>query len=246
MPILATLSGFYTTALLNVISWNKAYAIFAHDTFLGQKTYMLKPMDTYFETLLRKYARRGWHWEEIMRPADHFPSTSIQPLRRLGDRFTWTLPLSTHDVERSPQLDLVLEYAFFTLRPRRSRSRPDTVSYLLSAQPFQHISLDHRYVRPGRLDWTSFLADRLCSYANMDLLAMEPEDRPAWFTAWPLHKRLIHPGDPVLYSRKTLDGFKRPSGWRTFDDMIPTWFNQWYQCLQPELLEFDSTPEDQP
>jgi hypothetical protein len=246
MPILDILAGFYTTAVLNVISWNKAYAIFARDTFLDHKTYMLKPLDRYFETLIRKYNQRGWLWEEIMRPEDHDPSTSIQPIRRLGDRFSWTIPLSTQDVERPQQPDLVLEYSSFTLRPRRSRSRPATASYLLSTESFQHIALNYRFVRPGRLDWTSFLADRLYSYANLALLAMKPEDRPVWFSPGSRHRRLICVGDQVFYDQKTIDEFRRPEGWRTFDQNIPQWYSQWYQGLDSSLREFDSTPEDCP
>jgi hypothetical protein len=240
MPILGILSGFYTTAVLNVIAWNKAYALFARDTFLHRKTYMLKPLDPYFETLIRKYTQRGWRWEEVMRPEDHSTTTAIQPIRRLGDRFTWMVSLSTQDVETPRQPDLVLEYSFFSLRSRRTRSRPATVSYLLSAEPFRHITLDYRFVRPGRhRTWLFFLEDRLCAYANLGLLAMKPEDRPAWFD------RLISL-DPLLYDQKTMDEFQRPEGWTTFDGDIPRWYDQWYSRLDPKLKEFKPAPEDQP
>jgi hypothetical protein len=181
-----------------------------------------------------------------MRPEDHSPSTSIQPIRRLGDRFTWPINLSTQDVERSRQPDLVLEYSVFTLRPRRRRSKPATLSYLVSVEPFQHISLNHRFVRPGRLDWTDFLAERLYSYANLGLLAMKPEDRPEWFDSWARHGYLIHTVESTFYDQSTIDEFQRPEHWRTFDESIPRWYDQWYSRLDPRLLKFESTPEDQP
>ena len=36
------LQGLYMTAVLNIITWNKAYALFARDTFVRRKSYMLK------------------------------------------------------------------------------------------------------------------------------------------------------------------------------------------------------------
>ncbi|RMZ88245.1 hypothetical protein DV736_g4532, partial [Chaetothyriales sp. CBS 134916] len=243
MPILGILGGFYTTAVLNVISWNKAYALFARDTFLDRTTYMLKPLDTYFETLLRKYKRRGWSWAEIMRPEDYSPRTSIQPNRRLGDRHTWTISLPTEGVEKAPQPDLVLEYSCFMLQPRRTRSNPTTLSYLLSAEPFQHLSLNYRYVRAGRLTWIGFLAERLHSYAKLDILAMEPKDRPKWVRRDErFHYNIM---DDFYHNSDVLTQFQKPKDWRTFDSEIPRWYKQWYSSLSPQALEFPAELEDQ-
>lgn len=71
MAIIGILTGFYITAIVNVISWDKAYAVFARDTFIDRKSYMLKPIDEYFERLMYKYTRLGWRMEEIMRSEHH-------------------------------------------------------------------------------------------------------------------------------------------------------------------------------
>jgi hypothetical protein len=68
---------------------------------------------------------------------------------------------------------------------------------------------------------------------------MKPKDRPTWFDPH-------FSSDPRFYAQKTIDEFQRPEGWRTFDEDIPRWYDQWYSLLEPELKEFKSTPEDQP
>ncbi|KAK5271995.1 hypothetical protein LTR40_013929, partial [Exophiala xenobiotica] len=190
MPIQAILANFYTTAVVNIVTWNKAYSLFPKETLLEKKTFMLKLMDDYFETLLRKYVRRGWDLEEIVRREDYTPSSSIQPVRRLGDRFTWTVRLPMESLEQSKHPDFVLEHSTFALEKRQDLFGRD--GYFLRAEPFEHIALEHRFVvapNPQPLDlasnypkWTRFLADRLHKRAEYGLLAIEPDERPEWYT----------------------------------------------------------------
>jgi len=55
VPMLAILRGFYTTLVVNVIFWNKAYALYPQSSFLHHKTYLLRPMTDYFSGMLAKY-----------------------------------------------------------------------------------------------------------------------------------------------------------------------------------------------
>jgi hypothetical protein len=91
LPVQAILRGFYTTAVVNIITWNKAYAIFPDCTFLERKTYMLKPLDDFFGSQLVKYSNRGWTTLETQWVEDKKPWHSLQDRiqRRVGDSKTW-------------------------------------------------------------------------------------------------------------------------------------------------------------
>ncbi|KAK7887474.1 hypothetical protein LTR67_009894 [Exophiala xenobiotica] len=239
IPIQAILTNFYTTAVVNIVTWNKAYSLFPKETLLEKKTYMLKPMDDYFETLLRKYARRGWDLEEIVRREDHTPSSSIQPVRRLGDRFTWAVRLPMESLEQSKRPDFVLEHSTFALE-KPLLSWLGRQGYFLRADPFEHIALEHRFVvarSPQPLDgasnypkWTEFLADRLHQRAEYGLLAIEPDERPEWYTL-PQRPRNSEVKrffiDLLLNNFALIRNFKRPPSWRTCDEDVPKWYQQW-------------------
>ena len=231
MPILDILQGFYTTAVINVISWNKAYAIFARSTFLDFKTYSLKPLDPFFIESLRKYHRRGWQWEETLRRQDYSSTSSLQPLRRIGDKHTWIIHLPTQGVKKAYQPDLVLEHSHFGIVCRRSSTGPSgpMAHHLISAANFGHISLEHRFVTNGRGDFSSFLAPRLDSPARMGILQAEPEERPDWAQNITEMINDIH-----LYTSRGVKAFVPPKHWRTFDNEIPRWYKQWYR---PASLE---------
>ena len=53
----------YTTLLVNIISWNKAFAVYPQPSFLDHKGYPLTDMSDYFGTLLLKYRKRGWTFQ---------------------------------------------------------------------------------------------------------------------------------------------------------------------------------------
>ena len=73
---------------------------------------MLKPLDSYFEKLLQKYVRRGWVFEEVMGEEDESSMAALQTLRRLDDRFTWTIRLPTVGVGKPPQPDHIRTLTF--------------------------------------------------------------------------------------------------------------------------------------
>ncbi|KAJ9604902.1 hypothetical protein H2200_010291 [Cladophialophora chaetospira] len=251
-PMLGIMTGFYMTAVVNIISWNKAYAVFAKDTFIDNRTYMLQPLDAYFEGLLHKYNHRGRQLEEIMRREDHGQSTSIQPVRRLGDRFTWVVPLPTENVQPPPQADLVLESSTFAMywnkvQPWQEPGYATCASYQISVKKFEHVGLKHQLIVASTgldLDsqhptWTDFLASRLNQHAKMQLIAMKPEERPEWFNQGLDDTDGMFLGLLELDDGVTIRSFKKPEGWKNFDEMIPLWFEQWLpgfrtdDCLFP-------------
>lgn len=109
------LTSFYTTAVVNIISWDCAYSIFPDVTFLKKKTYQLKPLSNYYGFLLTKYHRRGWVCLQVPRNDDGKWTSSLQTYasRRVGDSKCWKMKLDTTDVEPGPPSS-VLELPFIT------------------------------------------------------------------------------------------------------------------------------------
>lgn len=72
-------------------------------------------MSDYYGGLLAKYEGRGWKSQDVLWPEDQPSHRSMLKVRRLGDRFTWIIPLDTGDVEHAATPDSVLEYANWKL-----------------------------------------------------------------------------------------------------------------------------------
>ena len=53
------MGSFYTTAIVNILSWNKAYAIFPLPTFVYYKSFMLEELNSRQAKKVANYARRG-------------------------------------------------------------------------------------------------------------------------------------------------------------------------------------------
>lgn len=165
-PIFAILKGFYTTLVVNVISWNKAYALFPQPSFLYHKTYLLKSINEYFGKLLMKYEKRGWKSQDTVWPEDKASHRSILESRRVGDRWTWIVPLNDTGVDRSETPDSVLEYSTFRLSKREWGPPPNMGCYGIEALQFRSLVLKYRYLNSKSVGgaeefWPGFAGPRL-------------------------------------------------------------------------------------
>ncbi|KAI0816589.1 hypothetical protein GGR55DRAFT_697422 [Xylaria sp. FL0064] len=116
-PVHAILGTYYTSCIVNFISWNRAFCIFPRATLLFGETVALTKATDYEVELHKKYSQRGWR--QRSRPIDliksgksHLLPRDISPLgvclskdRRIGGSDTWTMKLSTAGVARPPQPD---------------------------------------------------------------------------------------------------------------------------------------------
>ena len=106
-----------TTAGLNIIAWNKACAIFARETFLDNKSFMLKEAESdnpSYNEVLHSLYKRGWSLDDVTRD-EVSQNTGTRHLRRLGDSYTWQIQLPEQDVVRSQCPDSVLECSSFRI-----------------------------------------------------------------------------------------------------------------------------------
>ena len=131
-PVVVILGTFYTSCIVNFISWNKAYCIFPRATLLHNETVALVPPSDYNVPLHNKYSKRGWRLRtrpvEMASTIKNLPPRDVYPLgaclnadRRIGGRDTWTMKLNTTGVARPPQPDSVLEYSSFSVRVNSER-----------------------------------------------------------------------------------------------------------------------------
>lgn len=228
------LREFYTSALVNFITWNAAYAVFPRTTFIHNETFPLKPMCDYFGKLHAKYSQRGWRTKtpSFCRAADNFRNLDSDFLRlthgldelvdseadqqefRIGEKTTWRLSLCTQGVETPPQPDAVIEHASFEIvKPERTEQDTffnleefaDSTNYSVSMQPFRSNVLRWRYLLPHRFDWDT--VGHLCERLTLtQLFKMKTEDRT----------RILGPNYTPhwgeghgLYGRT----FDKPNGW---------------------------------
>ncbi|EGD93268.1 hypothetical protein TESG_00815 [Trichophyton tonsurans CBS 112818] len=68
VPVCALLHGSYTTACLNIITWNKTFCLFPRLTLARRKMVLLKKMDDSFGKLLPIYERLGLSSGNILWP----------------------------------------------------------------------------------------------------------------------------------------------------------------------------------
>ena len=64
-------------------------------SFIYHKTYLLTKISDYFGKLLLKYNKRGWKSQDLLWPDDEVSHRSMLDDRRVGDRHTWSVNLSS-------------------------------------------------------------------------------------------------------------------------------------------------------
>lgn len=235
MPIQAILGGFYTTAVCNVVTWNKAYSLYPYFTFIRRRAYLLKPREEICDTHVQKYVERGWQNFDILTDEENefYNSSTIQ--RYVGDSKTWKISLESTGLESSGPPDYVIENAHFTV----NKELEWDPSYYVSAIPFQACVLKHTYTSSntnGADFWWYYMMPTLDALTRAELEKMPVADQPDWFT------RTNH---PVTSHFLTYDGsFRKPDTWTYYDHLVPQWLEQWkvVRAEQDVLSPIGSTP----
>ncbi|KAE9970418.1 hypothetical protein BLS_002678 [Venturia inaequalis] len=228
-PLAAILESVYATSLVNVISWNKAYAVFPQPTFLQYKAYMLKLATDEYGPLLGDLSSKGWRTQPIVWRADEddvydawLGRTDCYGKystcrRRIGDPLTWQISFPTIDMEKSKTPDSALEYSEFSIaRPAVMDDSPKyAVScYILKARRFRSLVLRYEYTSCEDI-MRSFYS-RLETLTRMELLKLKPSERPA-----ALMRRNIFGGGNLC-----AETFDPPENWAFYDDDLCKWIDQ--------------------
>ncbi|KAH7180276.1 hypothetical protein DER46DRAFT_693395 [Fusarium sp. MPI-SDFR-AT-0072] len=116
LPIETILTSSSTTAIVNVITWNKAYCIFPHQTLIKHEFYPLRPLDDDFGSELSELSLHGWTTRDIIWP-DHVRQKfqNFLPVRRVGDSSSLVIALDTNSVVTQAVPDYVIEFSQFEI-----------------------------------------------------------------------------------------------------------------------------------
>ncbi|KAI4934888.1 hypothetical protein J4E85_002750 [Alternaria conjuncta] len=212
----------YATGMLTFITWNKAYHLLPHTTFVRREMFLLrniKEMDPYE---LRLFSLRGmkiksvhWNAHDEIRPTD---CQLLTRLRRVGDQHTWVMPLNTEGVTPSPVPDAVLEASTFRL------DLPDwddhkTLFYEMNVcTKLRHPVLRHTYsttrfharIEIPYYEKISKLYDRLSEATAIELTKMDEDERPKEYD------HLVN-GSAIACD---MEGFVRPDDWCYSDEDV--------------------------
>ena len=175
-PILAIFKGLYNTVVMNVIAWNKAYAIFPYLTFVRYDGILLKELDNYFVNQLEKYHYRGWSIEESPIEDERLLRCELARTRRVGDRFTVVIPLDTRGMSPPQVPDTVLEHG--TFHAERLTIAGVLQPHSIHARAFGACVLKHTYSCGDRSDFWSTIGSKLDSLAVVEVQKLPESLRP--------------------------------------------------------------------
>ncbi|RNJ52674.1 hypothetical protein D7B24_003095 [Verticillium nonalfalfae] len=245
-PGQAILNSSFTTADVNVISWNKIYSVFPSMTIDDHEFYPLKPLDDSFGVHLKELSRHGWTTRDL-----RWPDTTTRPLRgsgqrRFGDSLSLVFQLGDDSMELK-DLEITMfsrsiEYSQFDVievqLPRLGFGRAASnggmnpipfprSSIRMEVNEVASPALRFRYTcgdKTHHKSWFQFIEERLRRWALVELFKMSPEGRPNNFA---------NAGPPQNFRISLPSGFEAPKDWDYADDQMPPWFDFWEKQKDP-------------
>ncbi|KAI0424038.1 hypothetical protein F5Y09DRAFT_348133 [Xylaria sp. FL1042] len=224
-PVKAILGTYYTSCIMNFISWNKAFCIFPRATLLFGETVALTRWNDYDVELHKKYSRRGWRQRsrpvtlaegaKKYAPRDVFPLGGLGRDRRIGGSDTWTMNLSTAGVARPSQPDSVLEYSSFFIDSFFLDEEEMNV-VRVHLEVFKSPSLRYQYTYGDLRPFWVRVGNMLTENTRVQLLTKMTQSE-----AEPIASL------PRLYEAE----FEKPDGWDFWDDWIPETY-KWLEGIE--------------
>ncbi|EPE34585.1 hypothetical protein GLAREA_10279 [Glarea lozoyensis ATCC 20868] len=234
----AIVANYYTTAVVNFITWNAAYCLFPDLTFIKRTTYSLKNTEERYNHQIAKYRDRGWETLGVVEDEDQQFTKSLllhddeQGFRRIGDSRTWKIDLDTAGVTPGAPSTSV-EYCLFNLRTVPVMAELNENShYKIDTSVFVSCILKYKYLRDekvlvdGSLNFWPQHANHFNELTRIEMNKLEPDDRP-----WDLDSV-----DPQAYFLSARVVQKNPpTGWTFYDAEIPKLFATWQNRGLPDL-----------
>ena len=232
-PVFNAVSEADFTAQVNIMSWNKAYSVFALPTFILKTCYLLRFWDERAANAANFLSRKGLNVQGVLWPEDKRRNHPIRARRRVGDRYTWTIPFDTKKVQTSKTPDYVLEHACFEcigqeLEYDDNEPYPDLEgeirNYYISMGMLESKVLKYSYAF-GEFAMQEFFKARLHASTILELRKLNAAERP------PDYEQILpSSSDDIDYA---LRGFNPPTSWIYRDDEFPKWYKAW-EMHKPE------------
>ena len=144
----------------------------------------------------------------------------IRFTRRIGDRYTWTIPLDTRGVVWPKSSESVLEYSTFGMTPEASSIKNYSVDAGLSVSPALRCDFTC-----GNYKWKNNLYERLIYLTVAAVMDMDPTARPPNFEE--TFARVEHAPFILTQMQVLLRDFQKPGGWKYYDEEVPGWYEAW-------------------
>lgn len=230
----------FSTAHVNIITWNKAYCMFPSVTFVDHRLYFLHTPDEALGQILSKYSAHGWRtsdWVDYDQARGCNKPGIRENVRRIGDSSTWTIPLNLYKIRTPIRPDSVLESCTFQIYPDSRHSGPrhmELKTFGIGAQTFSCCMLKYIYTFDApNASWIVFLREKLSRMVMLEVLktggaGLIASIRQSDFMSGG------HGDCPLLRSRPR---FQRPDGWECVDHMLPAWFEEWKSAESERLRE---------
>lgn len=155
----------------------------------------------------------------MMWPEEQQTNQPIQSHRRVGDKYTWTIPLDISTVQRSQTPDYVLEHACFRIS-NAEKTWQDAVAeslgivyYVMTAGQYTSHALQYTYTHDYSA-WVDFLGERTDLLTGLELRKMDPMDRPLHY-------------DEIIDRPNYSDPIYKPPEWTYWDSEIQNWYKAW-------------------
>ncbi|KAF2247532.1 hypothetical protein BU26DRAFT_566501 [Trematosphaeria pertusa] len=265
-PIYKLLTEAPTTAALNFLSWNRAYALFPSTTFIQKDVYLLLKLDDAMGEHLAQLAEHGLHtksvhWNQREREGNAWcalfagNSDIMTRLRRVGDKYTWTIDLDTNGVVSETPAK-VLEQTTFKLQ-LPGKQWPDAHEmvpvprYMMGPMWWLRCPvLKHGYVavddsigdenipHSKYRDKVDSLIDRLRELTMIELVKIPKDKRPSVYA--PLR-------DGQMEAEELCGRFELPESWSFYDDDVLRFLEEaWADEQVQELVEASEKVEEKP
>ncbi|THY24536.1 hypothetical protein D6D02_00742 [Aureobasidium pullulans] len=210
----------FSTAHVNIITWNKAYCMFPNVTFIDRRMYFLHNPDEALGQILSKYSAHGWRtseWVDYDQTKGCNKPGIRENFRRVGDSSSWVIPLNLHKIRTPETSDSILESCTFQIfpdsGPQKSRHAVTGLkTFSIGAQIFSCCMLKHNYTfHTPDAGWSRFLRENLSRMIMLEILKTGDADLIAR-TRQPDFMLGDHKCCPLLRTRPR---FQRPEGWET-------------------------------
>ncbi|KZM25759.1 uncharacterized protein EKO05_0002608 [Ascochyta rabiei] len=238
-----------TTADLNFISWNKAYALSPYSTFVERESFLLTCLVDETGDHLKMLSDEGLKTKTVSWDQRRFQHRRLHDIhmgfdittrrRRIGDRFSWVLGLDVEGVRSPCTPDAVIETTTFRSYAPWKYTQPwQVANYELDFdENIRHPILKHQYITLGEdtLDEDGSVQfdefgdrERTSHYARR---CEELKDRLDELTLLELTK-IPTAGRPPQFAtlsastselkeaHTTRGGFKLPATWTFYDDEV--------------------------
>lgn len=220
---------------MNIISWNRAYALFPNSTFKKHQNFSLSHIhgvhnahSDRIATRYRQYEDRGWKMLETKHWQIHNGVEDCVLERMIGDvKTVWKIELDISRITASMTPDFVLEFCSFSLKLDRN-------CFGIELSEVQSLVLKHRYTagaKPPIGFWR---------YAEENLqTATEVEMHRLGIQNWLLLRGMCGLYGPPDLSHEgayqmrqevisgVLEAAILPPTWHCYDDMMPTLLIRW-------------------